>query len=444
MSLQNQSTTGQKAHRHDTPPLTPPPTPSKSKKIDKNDGNFDIRNMFFILIFCGSLVVFLGALSGLEIIDEKDDEFLQISDEIHHVNNDNDDVVNNNDGIDNHEENENVDFIENTATNIENISDDMKSEKKEDIIYDIEDEGLDPIPLNNDGVSNSNDENKLDQDDKDITFNITHFTYDDVVGSLTDEERDDINKTQLLEMNTNESSDSSCGTWQYNYSMLHEKILSGNEAQRYASYICDDKNNCGGLSDRILGMTSAFVFTLLTNRAELETSEINVIDFDAKNLDQQFMLSNWTTKYPSPFIKYYSNRGMNIRSFDSKYYSQSLKDIGLRPHTIFGCVIDYLFRPAPSALSFITQYTSLFALPIIYYLVTDSSELRNKAVQKFEHFVVSELPANSNLDNLHNPDNVINAMIESWIFSKTDYRIISSGIMTQLQLEKVDFEYFVE
>ncbi|POG68805.1 hypothetical protein GLOIN_2v1632945, partial [Rhizophagus irregularis DAOM 181602=DAOM 197198] len=185
----------------------------------------------------------------------------------------------------------------------------------------------------------------------------THFTYDDVVGSLTDEERDDINKTQLLEMNTNESSDSSCGTWQV--------MISLNPS---------------------------------SNISELETSEINVIDFDAKNLDQQFMLSNWTTKYPSTFIKFYSNRGMNIRSFDSKYYSQSLKDIGLRPHTIFGCVVDYLFRPAPSALSFITH-------------------------TKIEHFVVSELPANSNLDNLHNPDNVINAMIESWIFSKTDYRV---------------------
>lgn len=401
MSLQNQSTTGQKAHRrntsinntllenpitnptylkpidtfpkkshlnnvlNDAPPLTPPPTPSKSKKIDKNDNDFDIKKMFFILMFCGSLVVFFGALSGLgppfddeidisivkvnitnkidttiindlnddnnnnniEIIDEKDDEFLQISDEIHHVNNDdNDDVINNNDEINNHEENEeneNVDFIENTATDIENvnpeliikedlelppeddikpespikISDDMKSEKKEDIIDDIEDEGLDPIPLNNDDGSNNNDENKLDENDIDITFNIvdglpnklknkknsyqktiparydesenqnqdypkndssnytymkhkTHFTYDDVVESLTNEERDDINRTQLLEMNTNESLDSSCGTWQDNYSMLHEKILSGNEAQRYVSYICDDKNNCGGLSDR--------------------------------------------------------------------------------------------------------------------------------------------------------------------------------------------------
>src|SRR3954470_11570499 len=147
-------------------------------------------------------------------------------------------------------------------------------------------------------------------------------------------------------------------------------------------------------------MKSAFVFALLTNRAfladwqtpfpldtifnspnlnwnhdslnpssdiqNLETSELNVIDFDAKNLDQQFMLSNWTTKYPSPFIKFYSNRGMIIRSFDSKYYSQLLKEMGLRPHTTFGCVLDYLFRPVPSALSFITQYTSLFALPGVF------------------------------------------------------------------------------
>ncbi|CAB5204425.1 unnamed protein product [Rhizophagus irregularis] len=190
--------------------------------------------------------------------------------------------------------NENVDFIENTAIDIENvnpeliikeekevdqdlelppedvikpespneISDDMKSEKKEDIIDDIEDEGLDPIPLNNDDVSNNNDENKLDQDDKNITFNIVDglpnklknkknsyqktipARYGESENQDQDYPKNDYSNytymrhtTQLLEMNTNESSDSSCGTWQDNYSMLHEKILSGNEAQRYVSYI---------------------------------------------------------------------------------------------------------------------------------------------------------------------------------------------------------------
>ncbi|PKC56112.1 hypothetical protein RhiirA1_474487, partial [Rhizophagus irregularis] len=75
----------------------------------------------------------------------------------------------------------------------------------------------------------------------------------------------------------------------------------------------------------------------------------------------------------------------------------------------------------------LTQTYAALNQKVIYYLVTDSSELRNEAVQKFEHLVVSGLPTDSNLDNLDNPDNVINAMIESWIFSKTDYRIISSG-----------------
>ncbi|RIA95452.1 hypothetical protein C1645_872777 [Glomus cerebriforme] len=630
MSPQNQSTTGQKAHRRNTSinntpenpvtdntrnnstylkpidtlskkshlnnllndnvaPLTPPPTPSKFKKIDANlskSSIIDIRSMFFILMFCGSLVVFLGALSGLglpfdddlselSIINVNNINDSNIVDQIDNINNDdfkNDNIIENSV----YDQNENIDLVENNViidqdfTEVVNPvqdselppEDDMKSdqieinevkEEKDDIIDDIEDEGLNPsnenLSNNNDAISK--DENKLNEfekSDKEIDFNFmdglpnklknkknntipirydvngsenqnqdypindysnyvymrhkTHFTYDDVIESLSEEEREFINKTQILEMNTDESLDTSCGSWQHNYSRLHEDILSGNEVQRYISYICDDKNNCGGLSDRILGMTSAFIFALLTNRAfladwqtpfpletifnspnidwshdslnpssdirELETSELNVIDFDAKNLDQQFMLSNWTTKYQSPFIKFYSNRGMIIRSFDSKFYSQSLKELGLRPHTTFGCVLDYLFRPAPNALSFISQYTSLFALPsiftvgiqintqnefnslqdyehyfncadqltqtyaapyqkVIYYLVTDSSELRNEAVQKFEHLIVSGLSTNSNLDNLDNPDSVNNAIIESWIFSKTDYRVISPG-----------------
>ncbi|CAB4415823.1 unnamed protein product [Rhizophagus irregularis] len=375
MSLQNQSTTGQKAHRHDTPPLTPPPTTSKSKKIDKNDvnNNDGINKMKrLILLKIRQLILKMSEL----IIKEKEvDQDLELPPE--------DDIK---------------------PESPIKISDDMKSEKKEDIIDDIEDEGLDPIPLNNDDVSNNNDENKLDQDDKDITFNIvdglpnklknkknsyqktiparydesenqnqdypkndysnytymrhkTHFTYDDVVGSLTDEERDDINKTQLLEMNTNESLDSSCGTWKDNYRCYMRK--SYQEMKRKDMLV-------------IFVMTKIIVEDYLTvhqshdslnpssNIRELETSEINVIDFDAKNLDQQFMLSNWTTKYPN---------------------------MGLRSHTTFGCVVDYLFRPAPSALSFITQYTSLFALPSIFTVgIQINAQNGFTSLQDYNHY----------------------------------------------------------
>src|SRR6185369_15089029 len=99
---------------------------------------------------------------------------------------------------------------------------------------------------------------------------------------------------------------------------------------------------------------------------DLNTKELNIIDYDSKHLDYHFSLSNWTKKYPEPFVKIYTNQGLIQKAFDSKYYSPKLKEIGLRPHTALGCFLDYLFRPVPQALSFITQYTALFALPSIF------------------------------------------------------------------------------
>ncbi|CAG8546496.1 17158_t:CDS:2 [Cetraspora pellucida] len=344
-----------------------------------------------------------------------------------------------------------------------------------------------------------------------------HFTYVDVINSLTNEELADIKTIQSLEINTDESLDSSCGKWQEEYSKLHANILDNKEEQRYVTYICDASTNCGGLADRIFGMTSTFLFALLTNRAfladwqvpipleavfsspnidwsydslsplpsliSLQSSELNVVDFDAQHLDQYFMLHNWTQKYPKPFIKFYTNRGMIMRTFSSKHYSKHLKDIGLRPHTAIGCILDYLFRPVPEALWFITEYTSLFALPsifsvgiqirtgdskmnkndglghshslqeykhffkcadqltqvysapsqkVIYFLVTDSVRLRDEAIQKLEHVIVSGLPVSGEGHkgedyNWDKADEINHAIIENWILSKTDYRVISPG-----------------
>ncbi|CAG8445246.1 5053_t:CDS:2 [Funneliformis mosseae] len=629
MSPQNQSTTGQKAHRRNmsltfgnnsssenliaspnntrvdnttylTPidtltsgkkshlnnilkdkisPLTPPSTPSKHKPYNpftlkkKVDGNspqstiVDVKKVFFLLIFSGALVVFFGALTGIGIpfegdivsidsdnsdhvqviIDKNTDEFSENfetqKEEVDDLTRDTIDDDDINDGLTNAIAQDLVEEPE-LATDQENFDQNpalqpepvkinenvYEQEKEENVVKDMEDNS-DKIPSNNDSDTPES-EDKIEQHIDEITVipnklqnkknrysenqnnenddysnhayirHEAHFTYDDVVESLTEEERADILLTKSLEINTDESLDSSCGSWQDNYSRLHENILSRNASQRYVSYICDDKIKCGGLANRILGMTSAFIFALLTNRAfladwqtrlpledifnspnidwsydslnlpsdirELETSEINIIDFDARTLDEKFMLSNWTTKYPSSFIKFYSNRGMVIRSFDSKFYSQILKDMGLRPHTAFGCILDYLFLPVPSAYSFITQYTSLFALSsiftvgiqiksqngltslqdykyyfdcadqltqtyaaphqkVIYYVVTDSVKLREEAVEELEHVVVSGLPIDSNFDNLDNLDSANNALIENWIFSKTDYRVISPG-----------------
>jgi hypothetical protein len=261
-------------------------------------------------------------------------------------------------------------------------------------------------------------------------------------------------------------------------------------------------------------MTSTFLFALLTSRAyladwnaplpldtifdspnidwsydslnpepairDLKTGEINVIDFDAQDIDNQFLLSNWSTKYPDPFIKFYTNRGMIIRTFDSKYYAQPLKEFGLRPHTAFGCIFDYLFRPIPPAMSFITKYTSLFSLhnifsvgiqiraredtealqdythffrcadqltqtyavpdqKVIYFLITDSVALRNEAVQKLEHVIISGLPIQSHHGHHDHADDINNAIIENWILSKTDYRVHIYFILMNIYDEIFNF-----
>ncbi|CAG8779810.1 9138_t:CDS:2, partial [Dentiscutata erythropus] len=337
-----------------------------------------------------------------------------------------------------------------------------------------------------------------------------HFTYVDVINSLTDDELGEIKHTQVLDINSDESLDSSCGKWQEEYMKLHANILDDKAEQRYVTYICDVNTNCGGLADRQPMAEMAVLADKIANTGvpipldtvfsspnidwshdtlspspsllALQSSDLNVIDFDAQHLDQYFMLHNWTLKYPEPFIKLYTNRGMIMRTFGSKHYSKYLKDIGLRPHTAIGCILDYLFRPVPEALWFITEYTSLFALPsifsvgiqirtgdskmnkkdglghshslqeykhffrcadqltqmysapsqkVIYFLVTDSVRLRDEAIQKLEHVIVSGLPVsgegNKEENDWDKANEINNAIIENWILSKTDYRVISPG-----------------
>ncbi|CAJ0645101.1 9391_t:CDS:1, partial [Entrophospora sp. SA101] len=197
----------------------------------------------------------------------------------------------------------------------------------------------------------------------------------------------------------------------------------------------------------------------------LNTTELYIIDYDPQDIDYHFSLTNWTTRYPDSFIKFYTNQGLIQQTFDSKYYSSKLKEIGLKPHTAFGCLMDYLFRPVPPALSFIVQYTALFALPsifsvgihirtgntyeqthslqdyshffrcadqlaqtyapdkkAIYYLVTDSVKIRDEAYSKLDQVIISGLPIQPSDDYYDYADSVNNAIVENWILSKTDYR----------------------
>ncbi|KAG9291756.1 hypothetical protein G9A89_012041 [Geosiphon pyriformis] len=340
-----------------------------------------------------------------------------------------------------------------------------------------------------------------------------HFTYTNLFKSLSEEDRRKIKDIKMLKMTQDPSLDHSCGNWQEQYIKLHKDILKGDAPQRYVSYVCDASIHCGGLADRILGMTSTFMFALLTNRAflaewqvplpldtifdspnidwnynstdprslikDLERKELDVVNFSGKLLDQLFLHSNWTLKYPEHFINFRTNRGMVIRTFNSKIYAPQLNEMGMRPYTALGCIIDYLFKPTPAAFYFISEYTALLSLPtifsvgiqirtgkksgmletnnqqpqpklehykdyfqcadqlsktyaatnqkVVYFLITDSEKLQQEAVERLDNVFISGFPIDSSRRRKGHADGIHNAIIENWILSETTYRIISPG-----------------
>lgn len=60
------------------------------------------------------------------------------------------------------------------------------------------------------------------------------------------------------------------------------------------------------------------------------------------------------------------NRGLAIRSFTYPNISTRLLELGFTPTNVYSCLVDYLVRPKPAVLQFITEYTSFFALPSIF------------------------------------------------------------------------------
>ncbi|GAA5964927.1 hypothetical protein JCM21900_000022 [Sporobolomyces salmonicolor] len=315
-------------------------------------------------------------------------------------------------------------------------------------------------------------------------------------------------------------------TWLTDYEKMHAEMLSGARDPKFISYHCERGMNCGGLGDRLLGMTSAFFFGLVTQRAFLgewqspiplevvfdsphvnwsyssftsqthpvlgqqplvdASAELDIIHFDRLSVDATFGTSSWNPKrgriptpgfekrdlaYQSPWIKFFTNRGMIYRSFAYKHLQKSIGRLGLQPTTAFACISQYLFRPKPPALNLIADYTSVLALPsvfsvgihvrtgdqsmkdpeydkvntvkrhsqffrcarelgetyatkdqrIIYYLVTDSANLKQDAQQVLGDKLVTTdmLPQHVHQKSGH-ADGVFSAVVEDWILAKTD------------------------
>ncbi|BGP27739.1 hypothetical protein JCM10295v2_006714 [Rhodotorula toruloides] len=284
--------------------------------------------------------------------------------------------------------------------------------------------------------------------------------------------------------------------------------------------------NCGGLGDRLLGMTSTFFFGLMTGRAFLSewqspvpldvifdsphvdwshssytssshhilgqkrladaAADLDIIHFDRLSVDATFGTTNWNPKkgraltpgfelrdlaYQSPWIKFYTNRGMIYRSFKYKHLQKSIHRLGLESTTAFACISEYLFKPKPPALDLITQYTSVLALPtifsvgihirtgdqsmrddeydkvntvkrhiaffrcarelgetyarkdqkIVFFLITDSQNLKQDAQRVLGNKLITTdmVPQHVHQKSGH-VDGVMSAVVEDWILAKAD------------------------
>ncbi|BGP73909.1 hypothetical protein NBRC10513v2_007328 [Rhodotorula toruloides] len=229
--------------------------------------------------------------------------------------------------------------------------------------------------------------------------------------------------------------------WLDEYQKMHAEMLAGKREPKFISYHCETGMNCGGLGDRLLGMTSTFFFGLITQRAFLSewqspipldiifdsphinwshssftssrhpvlgqkrladaAADLDIIHFDRLSVDATFGTTSWNPPknraltpgfelrdlaYKSPWIKFYTNRGMIYRSFKYKHLQKSINRLGLEPTTAFACISEYLFKPKPPALNLITQYTSVLALPTIFsvgiHIRTGDQSMRDEVYDK--------------------------------------------------------------
>ena len=163
------------------------------------------------------------------------------------------------------------------------------------------------------------------------------------------------------------------------------------------------------LSNSILGMTSIFLYSVLTKRAFSITweqpapadlvfdsphidwsrpfnktsttppnspiyaderlvsnrTEINAHNWNPERLDE-FMptvVDQFSEDRNSSWLQIDFNRGVVMRSFSYQAVKPHLDRLGLKVTTAYACLIKYLFRPKPAVLAFIAHYTSFFALP---------------------------------------------------------------------------------
>ncbi|SCV71161.1 BQ2448_2749 [Microbotryum intermedium] len=219
------------------------------------------------------------------------------------------------------------------------------------------------------------------------------------------------------------------------------------------------------------------------------TSQINLRNFHRpiEKLDEFLLDTVWGQHRDEPsWVEINTNRGGALRSFNYSEIAPILKEKGFEYASVYACMTDYLFTPKANAQRYMVQYSSLFVLPsvfsialqirtgdanmqsadadshisveshrrffvcaeqlaakfarpgqkVVYYLVSDSEHLKHDAMEKFPDRVVTTgftatHPEFMEADQTqwhrqkHLLDGTTQAMISSWLLSKTDYQIVT-------------------
>ncbi|GAA5857662.1 hypothetical protein JCM8547_004321 [Rhodosporidiobolus lusitaniae] len=211
------------------------------------------------------------------------------------------------------------------------------------------------------------------------------------------------------------------GSWQEAYTLLHKEVMRGERETKLLEFWCEDLTVCGGLADRMLGMTTTFLLSLLTNRAFLASWDHPIplsLLFDSPAIDwselsfpalpsfppeeggrsahvlygnktlvqgrKSVPFHNFRIEQVAPFLEKLRsgeqtglanepwirlerpNRGIAINAFSNPTLLPEFTAVGLTTSNIYAQLVHYLFRPKLEAFMFIHEYTSLFALPSIF------------------------------------------------------------------------------
>ncbi|KAI5478720.1 putative glycosyltransferase [Pseudohyphozyma bogoriensis] len=229
------------------------------------------------------------------------------------------------------------------------------------------------------------------------------------------------------------------GKWEDSYAQLHAAMLNGTMPPKLVEYRCQRGWQCGGLADRLFGTVSTFMMALVTNRAFFMGWDFPVppdMVFDSPYIDWSLPFDEQWKGYQNPiynstelangpaawdfvncavdlledfekrtlvtdwdgwnWAQLRTNRGSFYRAFRKPWLEPTLRDMGLDPVTGYGCIIDYLIRPKPDVLEFLTEYTSVLQLPEVYSIAiqirtgdvsmrTPDADLAN-TVNRYQHF----------------------------------------------------------